>query len=112
MPENTVSVARPSIWGNPFIVGKSIGCDDQADAVEMHENWLAYGDTAPYPLPGETKRLEVLREKVLGRIHELRGKNLACFCALDAPCHADILLEAATGDGARTGRPRRSYDDV
>jgi hypothetical protein len=26
---------------------------------------------------------------------ELRGKNLACFCPLDQPCHADVLLEIA-----------------
>ena len=26
---------------------------------------------------------------------QLRGKNLACWCALDAPCHADVLLEIA-----------------
>lgn len=26
---------------------------------------------------------------------ELSGKNLACWCALDAPCHADVLLELA-----------------
>jgi len=25
----------------------------------------------------------------------LRGKNLACWCALDQPCHADVLLELA-----------------
>jgi hypothetical protein len=25
----------------------------------------------------------------------LRGKNLACFCALDQPCHADVLLRLA-----------------
>jgi hypothetical protein len=28
------------------------------------------------------------------RIH-LKGKNLACWCALEAPCHADVLLELA-----------------
>lgn len=28
-------------------------------------------------------------------VHELRGKNLACFCPLDAPCHADVLLALA-----------------
>ncbi|MGO8055976.1 DUF4326 domain-containing protein, partial [Rhizobium leguminosarum] len=27
--------------------------------------------------------------------HELRGKNLACWCPLDQPCHADVLLEIA-----------------
>jgi len=26
---------------------------------------------------------------------ELRGKNLACWCPLDGPCHADALLEVA-----------------
>lgn len=25
----------------------------------------------------------------------LRGKNLACWCDLEDPCHADILLELA-----------------
>lgn len=28
-------------------------------------------------------------------LKELRGKNLACWCALDQPCHADVLLEIA-----------------
>lgn len=28
-------------------------------------------------------------------IRRLRGKNLACFCKLSEPCHADILLEIA-----------------
>jgi len=26
---------------------------------------------------------------------ELRGKDLACWCPLDQPCHADVLLELA-----------------
>ena len=26
---------------------------------------------------------------------ELRGKNLAWWCPLDEPCHADVLLEVA-----------------
>jgi hypothetical protein len=28
---------------------------------------------------------------------DLRGLNLACWCALDHPCHADVLLEIANG---------------
>jgi hypothetical protein len=27
----------------------------------------------------------------------LRGKDLACWCPLDQPCHADVLLEIANG---------------
>ena len=34
-----------------------------------------------------------------GRANEIRaelaGKNLACWCRLDQPCHADVLLEVA-----------------
>jgi hypothetical protein len=34
---------------------------------------------------------------------ELAGHDLACWCPLDSPCHADILLEqanAASGAGS------------
>lgn len=26
---------------------------------------------------------------------ELRGRDLACWCPLDQPCHADVLLRLA-----------------
>jgi hypothetical protein len=26
---------------------------------------------------------------------ELRGRDLACYCPLDEPCHADVLLAVA-----------------
>ena len=32
---------------------------------------------------------------------ELRGKDLACWCGLDQPCHADVLLELANAAGVR-----------
>lgn len=101
MPEGAVYVGRPTVWGNPFVIGQSIGCDDAATAVDLHRSWLEQGFTAPYPLPGETPHLEQLREQVLTRAHELAGKDLACWCPLvDAggrpvPCHADALLELA-----------------
>ena len=41
------------------------------------------------------KNKEDLRRRILERVGELRGKNLACFCSLDQPCHADVLLELA-----------------
>ena len=28
-------------------------------------------------------------------IHELAGRDLCCWCPLDQPCHADVLLELA-----------------
>ena len=42
--------------------------------------------------PGTVPHLRAyLREK-------LRGKDLACWCALDQPCHADVLLEIISND--------------
>jgi hypothetical protein len=29
------------------------------------------------------------------RLETLRGHDLACWCRLDQPCHADVLLELA-----------------
>lgn len=95
MPENAISVARPSKWGNPFIIGRTIGCDDREDAVALHRGWLEYGHTAPYPHPGESARLADLRERLLADARELIGKDLACWCPLDQPCHADALLDLA-----------------
>ena len=28
-------------------------------------------------------------------LDELRGKDLACWCKIGEPCHADILIELA-----------------
>jgi hypothetical protein len=33
-------------------------------------------------------------------LEPLRGKDLACWCPLSEPCHADVLLELANGVGA------------
>ena len=41
------------------------------------------------------------------RLPELRGKNLACWCPLDQPCHADVLLELANSGGNIDGEQAR-----
>jgi len=100
MPENTVYVGRPTKWGNPFRRGvwiehdsplaPYVGIEDWAglsrirlstaqQAVTAHWNWLM-----EYP--------PLMAALALG---ELRGKDLACWCPLDQPCHADVLLEWA-----------------
>ncbi|MDR0416053.1 MAG: DUF4326 domain-containing protein [Propionibacteriaceae bacterium] len=42
------------------------------------------------------------------RLPELWGRDLACWCPLGAPCHADVLIEAARRRGcqARTEAAR------
>lgn len=73
MPPNTVYVGRPTKWGNvdPFWGGPI--------PIAYYRRWL----------------LEQGRELVTMARRELRGKNLACWCPLDQPCHADVLLEIA-----------------
>jgi hypothetical protein len=54
----------------------------------------------PFEMPGDGDRLTVIRNyeehylpykpSLLGRLGELRGKALACWCA-PAPCHGDVL---------------------
>lgn len=98
MPENTVKVDRTTIWGNPFTMA---GCRDAgfsgSDAeiarrcVEAFRVWLGPGWRNNWDGPES----EAARANILERLPELRGKNLACWCPLDAPCHADVLLELA-----------------
>lgn len=38
-----------------------------------------------------------MRQRILDRLPDIRGHDLACWCALDAACHADVLLELANG---------------
>lgn len=74
-PANTVVVARPSRWGNPYLVAE-LG----EVAVEYFERDLRAG------------KLAISIDDVRA---ELAGHNLACWCALGAVCHADVLLEVA-----------------
>ena len=72
-----VYVGRPSKWQNLFRVGE----DGSAKVcVKKYRQMLEYH----YPIKRQM-------------IEELRGKNLACWCPLDQPCHADVLLELANG---------------
>lgn len=88
MPEGAVYVGRPTEWGNhaarrgepdpdPYSGGAPMSAQMAVDyfawAVSISPNaaqWVA----------------------------PLRGKDLACWCPLDQPCHADVLLELANRD--------------
>lgn len=78
MPPNTVSVARPTKWGNPTTV-QSAGSAERA----VSRYW---------------RHIEFLIAIRRRDLTELRGKNLACWCPLDQPCHADVLLELANAE--------------
>lgn len=84
---DAVIVARPSKWGNEFVVGERVMTrrgghtliKDRQMAVDLFRHkWSMWRGSYSAEM-----------------IHELRGKDLACWCPLDQPCHADVLLELA-----------------
>lgn len=110
MPENTKYVGRGSRWGNPFRITGTSGagtlygpgwCDGEPDrayvsaggegaraslvahAVENYEQHITHCSWRKFD------RADVVKH--------LRGKDLACWCPLDQPCHADVLLKIANG---------------
>ena len=65
--------ARPSEWGNPFEIGKD---GNREEVIEKYRVWL------------------LDNPELMGRISELKGKVLGCWCAPQA-CHCDILAGLA-----------------
>lgn len=107
-PENTVSVARPTKWGNPITI-TSEDCEEQVfggvcyvvrnTAVRNREIVHKSDMRAARQVAVDVFRAGVLNGMFgygVGEVKaRLRGKNLMCFCPLDHPCHADVLLELA-----------------
>jgi hypothetical protein len=99
-PEGAIVVSRPSKWGNPFKVADCIEAgfaenNEQARAVcvEAFRDWvngIRWAD-------GSGIRADERHATYMASIPELAGHDLACWCPLDQPCHADVLLELANG---------------
>lgn len=79
MPAGAIYVGRPTKWGNPYIPDEP---SERQEAVDLFREWWLQ-----------------LAERGYGHdISELRGKDLACWCPLDQPCHADVLLKLANSE--------------
>jgi hypothetical protein len=92
LPPNTIYVGRSrgnaglGRWGNRYRIGRPI---EHIDGTMVTPRNAA-------------QATELYREEAEHRLKrrphlfkELRGKNLACWCGLDRPCHADVLLKLA-----------------
>jgi hypothetical protein len=97
-PEGAIVVARPSKWGNPFLVASCIEsgfahtpeqarvlCVEAFASVMRHDRW------SPWWAESGATRFEWIN----CHLDELTGRDLACWCPLDQPCHADVLIELA-----------------
>jgi len=102
-PPNTVVVSRPSKWGNPYKVVHVK--NDPEFPGEWATVWISQSVGDVYIGVHEERAeafriiLDTYRELLIDNptmdIHDLTGRNLACWCPLDQPCHADVLLELA-----------------
>lgn len=104
-PEGAAYVGRGSNWGNPYRVGdESAFMSTGAPVFGIEEPLTAEDVVQLYRLDLANS---VLGAEVYERIRiELAGKNLMCWCPLNQPCHADVLLERRTVTGSP--RERRS----
>ncbi|MEK9755086.1 MAG: DUF4326 domain-containing protein [Rhodospirillaceae bacterium] len=95
------SVARPGPFGNPFLIRKAIDAGyasvDTAPrfCVDCFADWLAGSDRWYQGHESACRRAAML-----AGLAGLAGHNLACWCPLSLPCHADVLLARANREPA------------
>lgn len=77
MPPGTRYVGRPGKFGNPY----QLNDHSPQEAVELYRQYVL----------GTPDLLAAVRS-------ELRGLDLACWCRVGEPCHADVLIELAKGN--------------
>ena len=84
MPEGSIYVGRPTMWGNPYRVVDG----NRESAIACYRKEIAWA------LSG-VNCSALWTARVKAGLTDLRGKDLACWCRLDQLCHADVLLELA-----------------
>lgn len=107
---DAVIVDRRTKWGNPFRVGEDIPRYARSYLVDPCDPNRARLLASLHSM----STVHILRTQqavdafawwvievpsLMLSLHELRGRDLACWCPLDQPCHADVLLELANAEG-------------
>ncbi|KUH38408.1 MULTISPECIES: DUF4326 domain-containing protein [Streptomyces] len=116
-PAGAVYVGRGSRWGNAYILkntqvripgtdgsewqqeGRSGKASGQRHAYKHPDGsvtWHLVQDATPEQIVELYRRwIEQQPDLVAAARRELAGRDLLCWCPLDQPCHADVLLELA-----------------
>lgn len=68
-----VYCGRPSIWGNPYEIGKD---GNRKEVISKFKKYL------------------LANQNLVDKLPELRGKILGCWCAPKS-CHCDVLADLA-----------------
>ncbi|MFE6354340.1 DUF4326 domain-containing protein [Streptomyces rochei] len=117
-PNGAVYVGRGSRWGNPCTQIRTPALDGSAWEREGRLGKVS-GQQHAFVHPDKTVTWHLVqdatREQAVAMFRdwlvlvprlaeaartELRGRDLMCWCPLDEPCHADVLLELANEVGA------------
>lgn len=94
MPPHTVKVDRTTKWGNPFIVGED---GTRARCIELFRLLIGGGLLCISAGEACLSRQRTLLLNIPDARAALAFHNLACWCPLSAPCHADVWLEFING---------------
>jgi len=114
---DAVIVARPSKWGNPVwpdggdVVGQrfeNIIDNWGLGVIRLQETIYSSHSTPPAALAESVATFRRLcramglhnTRRFTAYLEPLADHDLACWCPLDQPCHADVLLELAANGGA------------
>ena len=126
LPPNAKCVTRGTSWGNMFPVEeveRSLRLSFQWPSCLIGGCfWKAFFREDPRLVDAadlaRSAAVEMFRRAALkfrdvdpigfeGWIAPLRGRDLACYCGLYEPCHADVLLVLANGDVEIVPKERR-----
>ena len=72
-PPDAVYIGRGSKWGNPFVIDKH---GTRSEVIAKYKEYI------------------LGKPELLAQLHELKGKDVVCYCAPQA-CHGDILVHMA-----------------
>lgn len=89
LPAGAINCARPGKFGNPYKVDVNHSAQM---CVDQFRSELVATIADPHG-PGRSVKFK----RIAASTEELRGHDLACWCALDAPCHVSVYLEVLYG---------------
>ena len=109
MPDNTVYVGRGSKFGNPFKIDDGFIIykpeNKPRRLYDKKDQWINWSVSKGFTVEDcihlfekwITHKLFISNLSTVPDLSELKGKNLACWCPLNKPCHADVLLRLSNG---------------
>lgn len=113
-PDNAFFVGKPTKWDTPFRVVEVPNNDvlNELFVRWMVVSWIdfsGYLDYNEFLTRNEAAKASIetfermlvdgkiptYGKKWREKLEEMRGKDLLCYCPIDEPCHADVLLKYA-----------------